>query len=79
MVVVVALERGLLLLNLLSIVIPGLYLGWLATSLFVSRTFFFFKETSMSGKHFIFSLWEMLPFGSKVWWEPIQQTTSSIA
>lgn len=78
MVVVVALERGLLLLNLLSIVIPGLYLGWLATSL-SSQGLFFFNQTSMSGKHFIFSLREMLPFGSKVWWEPIQQTTSSIA
>lgn len=78
MVVVIALERGLLLLNLLSIVITGIYLGWLATSLFFSRTFFF-NQTSMSGKHFIFSLWEMLPFGSKVWWEPIQQTSSSIA
>lgn len=67
MVVVVALERGLLLLNLLSIVIPGLYLRWLATSLFFSRPFFFFNQTSMSGKHFIFSSWEMLPFGSKIW------------
>lgn len=56
MVVVVALERGLLLLNLLSIVIPGLYLGWLATSLFVSRTFFFFLKKPACLASILFSL-----------------------